>query len=39
MIELLVAYVLYENDAGWGWWAGYVAMLFIQLIMAVMDNK
>lgn len=38
MIELLVAFVLWESDAAWGWWVGYVIMLFIQLIMAVKEG-
>lgn len=35
MIELLVAFVLWESNADWGWWVGYVVMLFIHLYMAV----
>lgn len=31
MIELLVAYLLFEGGASWEWWALYAAMLLMRI--------
>jgi len=31
MIELLVAYLLYEGDAQWEWWAIFAVLLALKL--------
>ena len=39
MIELLVAFVLWEANADWNWWAAYGVIILIQVWMAIRGDK
>lgn len=39
MIELLVAFVLWESNASAGWWVAYGFMCSIQVLIAIRGEK
>lgn len=42
MVELLVAFVLYESDASWPWWVVYgvfIVMELLGVLIAALENR